>query len=101
MPLSFGKTVTRAKRLIFANAEGKVSRHAQDGFQHIAVRHAHPCWPQTDRIGKCRSAAAVGDPQKATAAAEAPASRSTVLDPPDEDLENNGEQRSSSYNRLL
>src|SRR5215510_5617452 len=60
------KLVTHAKRLIFANVEGKVSRHAQGGRKHIAIHHAHPCWRQTDRIGECRFAAAVGNPQKGT-----------------------------------
>src|SRR5439155_27372067 len=80
------------------------SRHARGGFQHIAVHHAHPCRPQTDRIGECRSAAAVGSPQKGTAAAEAPLSRSPVLDIPDEDLEtmeNGSEYRTTSYGCAL
>jgi hypothetical protein len=31
------KPLTESKRLIFGNGDGKVSRHAQDGFQHVTI----------------------------------------------------------------
>jgi hypothetical protein len=74
-------------RLIFGNVEGTVPRHAQSGFRHTAVHHSDRWRPQTDRVRECCVATAVGDPQKRTAAAEAPSSRSPVLDVLDEDLE--------------
>src|SRR5215469_16584669 len=74
-------------RLIFRNVAAKVPRHAQSDFQDVAIHYSHPRRPQTDRVGECRSATAVDDPQKDTAAAEAPTSRSAILDRPDEDLE--------------
>ena len=55
---------------------------------------------KTNRVGECRSATAVDDPQKGTAAAEAPTSRSAVLDRPDEDLEtieNSARHRTTHY----
>ena len=82
-------------RLIFSDVEAKVPRHAQSDFQHVAIHHSHPRRPQRDRLGECRLATAVDDPQKGTAASETPASRSIVLDSPDEDLETmeNGTRR--------
>ena len=82
-------------RLIFGNVEGKVPRHAQSDFQHVAIHHSHPRRPQRDRVGECRFATAVDNPQKGTAASEAPTPRSTVLGSPDEDLETmeNGARR--------
>ena len=85
--LSIAKTRKRAMRLIFRNVEGKVPRHAQGDSQHVAIHHSHPRRPQTDRIGECRFATAVGNSQKDAVASEAPAPGSTVLDRADEDLE--------------
>ena len=87
-------------RLIFSNVETKVPRHAQSDSQHVAIHHSHPRRPQRDRLGECRFATAVDDPQKGTVASEAPASRSTVLDSPDEDLEtmeNGARRRTTRY----
>ena len=87
-------------RLIFSNVAAKVPRHGQSDCQDVAIHHSHPRRPQTDRVGKCRSATAVDDPQKDTAAAEAPTSRSAVLDRPDEDLEtmeNSARHRTTLY----
>jgi hypothetical protein len=82
-------------RLIFRNVEAKVPLHAQSDFQHVSIHHSHPRRPQRDRLRECRFATAVDDPQKGTAPAEAPASPSTVLHSPDEDLETmeNGARR--------
>ena len=82
-------------RLIFSNVEAKVPRHAQSDFQHVAIHHSRPRRPQRDRLGECRLATTVDDPQKGTAASETPASRSIVLNHPDEDLETmeNGTRR--------
>ena len=82
-------------RLIFSHVEAKVPRHAQSDFQHVAIHHSHLRRPQRDRLGECRFATAIDDSKKGTAAAEAPAARSTVLDSPDEDLETmeNGTRR--------
>ena len=84
-----------AMRLIFSDNQAKVPRHAQSDFQHVAIHHSHPRRPQRDRLGECRLATTVDDPQKGTAASETPASRSIVLDSPDEDLETmeNGTRR--------
>ena len=87
-------------QLIFLNVETKVPRHAQSDFLYVAIHHSHPRRPQTDRVGECRSATAVDDPQKDTAAAETPTSRSAVLDRPDEDLEtmeNSARHRTTLY----
>jgi len=87
-------------RLIFRNVAAKVPRHAQSDFQDVAIHHSHPRRPQTDRVGECRSATAVDDPQKETAAAEVPTSRLAVLDRPDEDLEtmeNSARHRTPHY----
>ena len=87
-------------RLIFSNVEAKVPRHAQSDSQHVAIHHSHPRRPQRDRLGECRFATAVDDPQKGTVASEAPASRSTVLDSPNEDLEtmeNGARRRTTRY----
>src|SRR5215510_5381689 len=65
-----------------------------------AIHHGYPCRPQTDRIGECGIAAAVGNPEKGTATAEAPISRSSVLDIPHEDLEtmeNGARYRTTCY----
>jgi hypothetical protein len=87
-------------RLIFRNVEAKVPRHAQSDFLHVAIHHSHPRRPQRHRVGECRLATAVDDPQKGQATAEAPALRSTVLDSPDEDLEtmeNGARRRATRY----
>ena len=87
-------------RLIFRNVAAKVPRHAQSDFQDVAIHYSHPRRLQTDRVGECRSATAVDDPQKDTAAAEAPTSRSAILDRPDEDLEtmeNSARHRTTHY----
>ena len=89
-----------AMRLIFRNVEAKVPRHAQSDFLHVAIYHSHPRWPQRHRVGECGVAPAVDDPQKGTAAAEAPVLRSTVLDSSDEDLEtmeNGARRRTTRY----
>ena len=94
------KLVSDSKRLIFRYVDGKVSPHAQDGFQHITIHRSHPRRPQTVGIGECRFAAAVGHPQKGPAAAETSLSRSAVLDIPDEDLEtmeNGARYRTTRY----
>jgi hypothetical protein len=74
-------------RLIFCNGEGKVPRHAQGGFQNIAVHASHLCRPQRGRVGKRRFEAAVGDPQTRSTAAHAAPPRPPVLDTPDEDVD--------------
>jgi len=74
-------------RLILSNVEAKVRRHAQSDCQHVAIHHSRPRRPQRDRLGECRLATTVDDPQKGTAASETRASRSIVLDCLDEDLE--------------
>jgi hypothetical protein len=87
-------------RLIFSDVEAKVPRHAQSDFQHVAIYHSHPRRPQRDRVRECRLATTVDDPQKGTAASETPASRSIVLDRPDEDLEtveNGARRRTTRY----
>ena len=89
-----------AKRLISVEVEGKVSRYAQGGFQDIPMSRAHPRRPQTGRIGECRAAATVGDSEKGKASAEAPLSRSSVLDIAHEDLgkmENGARDRTTCY----
>jgi hypothetical protein len=48
--------------LIFRTVDRTVPRHAQGAFKHIAFYHSCSCWPQTGRIGECRSASAVGFP---------------------------------------
>ena len=85
-------------RLILSNVEAKVRRHAQSDCQHVAIHHSRPRRPQRDRLGECRLATTVDDPQKGTAASETPVSRSTVLDSPDEDLETmeNGTRRGTT-----
>jgi hypothetical protein len=91
-------------RLIFRSVEAKVPGHAQSDFLHVAILHSHPGRPQRHRVGECRFATAVDDSQKGTAAAEAPASRSAVLDNPDEDLEtmeNGARRRTTRYGREL
>ena len=87
-------------QLIFLNVETKVPRHAQSDFLYVAIHHSHPRRPQRYRVGECRFATAVDNPQKGTAAAETPGSRSTVLDSPDEDLEtmeNGARRRTTRY----
>src|SRR5260370_9848170 len=78
-PVLSPKLGINAMRLIFSNVEAKVPLHAQSDFQDVAIHHSHPRRPQRDRVGECRFATTVDDPQKGTAAAETPASRSTVL----------------------
>src|SRR5437763_2437652 len=105
MPAFAGRTPSpklgiNVMRLIFRDAEAKVPRHAQRDFQHVAIHHSHPRRPQRDRVGECRFATAVDDLQKGTAASEARASRSTVLDSSDEDLEtkeNGARRRTTRY----
>ena len=87
-------------RLIFSDVEAKVPRHAQSDFQHVAIHHSRPRRPQRDRLRERRLATTVDDLQKGTAASEAPASRSTVLDSPDEGLEtmeNGARRRTTRY----
>src|SRR5262249_53435595 len=65
--------------LIFCNGEGKVPRHAQGGFQNIAVHPSYLCRPQRGRVGKRRFAAAAGDPQTRSTASHAAPPRPPVL----------------------
>ena len=85
-------------RLILRNVEAKVPHDAQSDFQHVAIHHSYPRRSQRDRVGECRFATTVDDPQKGTAASETPASRSIVLDSLDEDLETveNGARRGTT-----
>jgi hypothetical protein len=73
-------------------------------FHYVAIHHSRPRRPQRDRLGECRLATTVDDPQKGTATSETPTSRSIVLDRPDEDLEtmeNGTRRRSTRYCREL
>jgi len=74
-------------RLIFCNGEGKVPRHAQGGFQNIALHPSHLWRPQRGRVGKRCSAAAVGDPQTRSTASHAAPPRPPVLGTPHEGVD--------------